>query len=110
MPIPRSLDPRGQLHQPAVTSTDMVVERSLGGGETFVAAGRLVIEEDGERRVVAFLWLLPDAEVVHEFLDGWRGALDLLLHFGGPSAGCEGRGLAVLVGCPSELACMIGFL
>lgn len=103
MPTPRPLNLLRQLHQRAVTGTDVLVDGVLRENETLVAPGRLV-EEEGERGVVLFR-LPPDVEVVHGFLDGWRGALDFLLGLGGPGDGFDGGGFAFLVGCPGELAC-----
>ena len=92
MPIPRSIDLLGQIHQRTVTRTHVSLDRLLHEDKTPVARRRLV-EKHGERRV-AFSRLLPHAEVVHEFLSGRRRALDFLLRFVGPGNRCERGGFA----------------
>lgn len=83
----------------------MLVDGVLREDETLVAPGRLV-EEEGEWGVVSFR-LRPDAEVVHGFLDGWGGALNFLFGLGGLPDGFDGGGVAFLVGCPGQLACIL---
>ena len=104
MPPPRPLDLLPGLRQPATANADVPVHRAFGGDEPLVSPGDGRVEEHGERGVLALARLLPHTEAVLEFLDRGAGGADLLDGVRGTGDGCEGGGLAELVGRPDELA------
>ena len=73
MPAPRPTNLLGQVEQHIAAHVQVFIHRFFGEVKDFVAAGRLLVEEDGERGVV-FAGFLPYACVE----GGWKDQLGAL--------------------------------